>query len=97
MVWYEGKLSPQYIGPKEISKRVCNVAYELELPEELTTVHPVFHVSMLKCLGDPSLIEQTENVGMKDSLSYKQNPIQIVDRSQVQTKRSCISQFPLEK
>ncbi|WMV40905.1 hypothetical protein MTR67_034290 [Solanum verrucosum] len=49
-----GKLSPRYIGPYRISKRVGNIAYELELPQELATVHSVFHVPMLKkCMGDP--------------------------------------------
>ncbi|WMV44614.1 hypothetical protein MTR67_037999 [Solanum verrucosum] len=37
----KGKLSPQYIGPYRIAKRVDNVAYELELPQELAAVHPV--------------------------------------------------------
>ena len=47
------KLSPRYVGPYEILQRVGEVAYELELPTELASVHPVFHVSMLKkCLGD---------------------------------------------
>ena len=53
----KGKLNPRYIGPYKISKRIGNVAYELELPPELAAVHPVFHISMLKkCMGDPSLI-----------------------------------------
>ena len=42
------KLSPRYIGPYRITKRVSNVAYELELPQELAAVHLVFHISMLK-------------------------------------------------
>ncbi|WMV57587.1 hypothetical protein MTR67_050972 [Solanum verrucosum] len=55
----------------QISKRVGNVAYELELPQELATVHPVFHISMLKkCMGDPLLIIPTEDIGINDSLSY---------------------------
>ena len=41
------KLSPRYIGPYRIVKRVGNVAYELELPQDLAVVHPVFHISML--------------------------------------------------
>ena len=43
-----GKLSPRYIGPFEVLKRVGEVANELALPPGLSGVHPVFHVSMLK-------------------------------------------------
>ena len=43
----KGKLSPRYIRPYRISKRVGNVAYELELPQGLALVHPVFRISML--------------------------------------------------
>ncbi|WMV54602.1 hypothetical protein MTR67_047987 [Solanum verrucosum] len=77
----KGKLSPRYIGPYRISKRIGNVAYELELPQELAAVHSVFHVSMLKkCMGDPSLIIPTEDIGIKDSLSYEEISVQILDR-----------------
>ncbi|WMV59037.1 hypothetical protein MTR67_052422 [Solanum verrucosum] len=31
-----------------------------------------------KCMGDPSLIIPTKNIGIKDSLSYKEIPIQIL-------------------
>ncbi|WMV37285.1 hypothetical protein MTR67_030670 [Solanum verrucosum] len=76
----KGKLIPWYIGPYRISKKVGNVAYELELPQELATVHPVFHISMLKkCMGDLSLIIPTEDIGIKDSLSYEEITVQILD------------------
>ena len=76
----KGKLSPRYIGSYQIFKRMGNLAYELELPQELAAVHPVFHISMLKkCMGDPSLIIPTEDIGINDSLSYEENPIQILD------------------
>ncbi|WMV23732.1 hypothetical protein MTR67_017117 [Solanum verrucosum] len=75
------KLSPRYIGPYRIVKRVGNVAYELELPQELEVVHPVFHISMLKkYIGDPSLILPTEKIRITDSLSYEDIPVQILDR-----------------
>ncbi|WMV41392.1 hypothetical protein MTR67_034777 [Solanum verrucosum] len=67
-----GKLSPWYIGPYRISKRVGNVAYELELLSELETVYPVFHISMLKkCMADPLLIVPTGNIDIMDNLSYE--------------------------
>ncbi|WMV54718.1 hypothetical protein MTR67_048103 [Solanum verrucosum] len=77
----KGKLSPRYIGPYRKAKRIGNVAYELELPQELEAVHPVFHISMLnKCKGDPSLILPTESIRIKDNLSYEEVPVQILDR-----------------
>ncbi|WMV55031.1 hypothetical protein MTR67_048416 [Solanum verrucosum] len=77
----KGKFSPRYIGPYRISKMTGNVAYELELPLELGAVHLVFHISMLKkCMGNPSLIIPTEDIDIKDSLSYEEIPVQIMDR-----------------
>ncbi|WMV55178.1 hypothetical protein MTR67_048563 [Solanum verrucosum] len=77
----KGKLSPRYIGPYRIAKRIGNVAYELELPQELAAVNPVFHISMLKkCIGDPSLILPTESIRINDRLSYEEIPIKILDR-----------------
>ncbi|WMV57997.1 hypothetical protein MTR67_051382 [Solanum verrucosum] len=77
----KGKLSPWYIGPYRIAKRIVNVAYELELPQELEAVHPVFHISMLKkYIGDPSLILPIDSIKIKDNLSYEEVPVQILDR-----------------
>jgi len=46
-----GKLAPRYIGPFQIIERCGPVAYCLKLPEQLSVVHNVFHVSKWKkCL-----------------------------------------------
>lgn len=51
-------------------------------------MHPVFHVSMLKkCIGDHSLVLPIEEVNVKDSLSYEEEPIATMDR-QVRKLRS---------
>ena len=42
-----GKLSPRYIGPSEVLEKVGIVASCLALPPSLSSVHDVFHVSML--------------------------------------------------
>ncbi|XP_049378370.1 uncharacterized protein LOC125843200 [Solanum stenotomum] len=77
----KGKLSPRYIGAYKIIRRVGQVAYELELPQELSSVHPVFHVSMLrKCICDPSHITPTEYVQVTGDLTYEEVPIAILDR-----------------
>ena len=44
----QGKLSPRFIRPFEVLKRVGAVAYRLALPPSLSCVHEVFHVSMLR-------------------------------------------------
>jgi hypothetical protein len=41
----KGKLAPQYIGLFPILERRGQVAYRLQLPESLSAVHNVFHVS----------------------------------------------------
>ena len=57
------------------------VAYELALPAELASIHPVFHVSMLKkCLGDPASILPIEGLGVDEDLSYKEIPVEILER-----------------
>ncbi|WMV07782.1 hypothetical protein MTR67_001167 [Solanum verrucosum] len=33
-----------------------------------------------KCMGDPSLIIPTEDIGIKDNLPYEEIPVQILDR-----------------
>ena len=43
-----GKLSPRYIRPFEVLERVGIVAYRLSLPPSLSSVHDIFHVSMLR-------------------------------------------------
>ena len=43
-----GKLLPRFVGPFEILERVGIVAYRLALPPSMSSVHEVFHVSMLR-------------------------------------------------
>ena len=53
-----GKLTPRYIGPFEVLKRVGTVAYRLALPPSLLGIHEVFHVFMLrKYTPDPAHVE----------------------------------------
>ncbi|XP_059281041.1 uncharacterized protein LOC132034683 [Lycium ferocissimum] len=71
----KGNLSPRYIGPYEITRRVGKVAYELRLPAEMSMVHPVFHISILRLYkSDPSHVFNYEEVEIDESLSYEEEP-----------------------
>jgi hypothetical protein len=50
----KGKLAPRYIGPFQVIDCKGEVAYQLELSQQLLDAHDVFHVSQLKkCLRVP--------------------------------------------
>ncbi|XP_019248368.1 PREDICTED: uncharacterized protein LOC109227624 [Nicotiana attenuata] len=83
-----GKLSPRFIGQYEILDQVGAVAYRLALHPELSFIHPVFHVSMLrKCMSDSSQVLEAPAIPLDEKLSYKEEPMAIVDR-QVRKLRS---------
>ena len=63
-----------------ISRRVDNIAYELELPSDVAEVHPVFHVSTIKkCLEDHLFTVPSENIYFKENLYYTKISIHILD------------------
>ncbi|GKV48743.1 hypothetical protein SLEP1_g55542 [Rubroshorea leprosula] len=88
----KGKLSPRYIGPFEILKRVGEVAYKIALPPKLSNVHNVFHVSVLrKYEPDPSHVINYEPLELKEYLSYTEQPIQILDRKEKVLRNKTVS------
>ena len=79
----KGKLSPRYIGPFEILRRVGKVAYELALPPHLQHIHNVFHVSMLKrYFPDSNHVIEYEPIEIQPDLSFVERPVQILDRQE---------------
>ncbi|KAI3683266.1 hypothetical protein L1987_83769 [Smallanthus sonchifolius] len=81
--------------PRVIVKRVTlmigPVAYKLNLPETLSGVHDVFHVSNLKkCLSDETLVIPLEEIQIDDHLHFVEEPVEIMDREVKQLKQSRI-------
>ena len=87
-----GKLSPRYTGPFEIVERIGPVAYRLDLSEELSRVHNVFHISMLhKYISDPSHVLEIPEIELRDDLSNEEQLVQILGREEKELRNKSIS------
>ncbi|KAI3712171.1 hypothetical protein L1987_70720 [Smallanthus sonchifolius] len=74
-----------------IVKRIGPVAYQLDLPEGLSGVHNVFHVSNLKkCLADESLAVPLEELHIDEQLCFIEEQGEIMDREVKTLKHSKI-------
>nr|GFB47757.1 putative reverse transcriptase domain-containing protein [Tanacetum cinerariifolium] len=86
-----GKLNPRYVGPFKVLERIKDVAYKLDLLEELSRVHSTFHVSNLKkCHADEPLAVPLDGLHFDDKLHFIEEPVEIVDREVKRMKRSRI-------
>ena len=99
----KGKLAPRFIGPFKILSRKGEVAYELKLPEVMSAVHSVFHVSQLKKCH-PEMTETPlrdtvplEEVQLESDLTYEEKPIKILETvervTQTKTNKFCKVQW----
>ena len=73
-------MSPQYIGPYEILQRVGPLAYRLALPTELSQIHDVFHISILRRYrSDSNHILNEPEIEISEGLTYVEELMEILD------------------
>ncbi|GKE97074.1 hypothetical protein Tco_1581929, partial [Tanacetum coccineum] len=71
--------------------KVSPLAYRLELPKNLSSIHNTFHISNLKkCLSDESLVIPMKELQLDDKLNFVEEPVEVMDREIKQLKRSRI-------
>nr|GEZ72584.1 hypothetical protein [Tanacetum cinerariifolium] len=77
----KGKLSPRFIRPFKILDRVGEVSYRLALPSQLSHVHNVFYVSLLRGYKyHPLHVVSYPLDQIRADLSYVEEPEAILDR-----------------
>ncbi|XP_016704148.1 uncharacterized protein [Gossypium hirsutum] len=88
---HKEKLSPKFIGPYQILKRVGPIAYQLELPLELDRIHVVFYVSMLRQYwSNPSHIVSVKEIEVRLDLTFEEKLVWILDRDVKLLRRKSI-------
>ena len=85
-----GKLSLRFIGPFKILERIGIVAYRLDLPPSMSSVHEVFHVSMLrKYTPDPAHVVDWGQIEVDIDRTFKEGSVCILDsRDQVLRRKT---------
>nr|GFC19251.1 putative reverse transcriptase domain-containing protein [Tanacetum cinerariifolium] len=84
-----GKLNPRYVRPIKVLEGVGNVAYKLDLPEELSRFHNTFHVSNLKkCHTDEPFVVPLDGLPFDDKLHFVEETMEIRDCEVKRLKQS---------
>ncbi|GJR96413.1 putative nucleotidyltransferase, ribonuclease H [Tanacetum coccineum] len=79
----KGKLSPGFIGPFEILERIREVSYRLALPPQLSHIHDVFHVSLLRGYHyHPLHVASYPFDQIQPDMSLSEEPESILDRQE---------------
>ena len=93
----KGKLAPRYVGPFEIIEECGPVAYKIQLPPQLSSIHNVFHVSQLKkCVRVPTEVVDQQEVWVEPDLSYVAHPLKILDQKERDTRRKTIKMYKIQ-
>ena len=87
-----GKLSLRFIGPFEILEGIGVVAYRLALPPNMSSVHEVFHVSILRnYTPDPAHVVDWGRIEVDTDGTFEEGLVCILDSRDQVLRRKTVS------
>jgi hypothetical protein len=80
-----------------VLQKVGEVAYRIQLPQEISDIHPVFHMCQLnKCLRVPEEQVPMDAIDLQDDLRYQKLPIKILDKVTMETRNSIVRLYRVQ-
>jgi hypothetical protein len=98
--WFgvKGKLAPRYIGPYEIIEVCGPVAYRIQLPEQFSAIHNIFHVTQLKkgVLAPETEVITEAKAWIEPDFSLIEHPMRLLDRKERKTRRHTVKMYKIQ-
>jgi hypothetical protein len=90
------KLAPTYVGPYQVIERKGEVTYKIQLPEDMSMIFPVFHISQLnKCLRIPEEKVEVKDMKIGSDLVYQEQPIEVLYTKDRITRNSSVKTYKI--
>ena len=90
-------LAHRYVGPYKILVRCGSAVYRIQLPDILSAVHNIFHVSQLKkCLWVPNEAVEIEGLPLQPDLSYTEHPVKILNEKERVTRNKVVKFYKVQ-